>query len=55
MMNNNIRFMKKAVSQRNRRGTVFHIKETSKERREKSDTREPRKEISPKSDQRKMY
>lgn len=49
MMNNNIRFMKKAVSQRNRRGTVFHIKETSKERREKSDTREPRKEITIKS------
>lgn len=49
MMNNNVRFIKNAVSHRNRRETIFHIKETSKEGCEKSDTREPRKEITGKS------
>lgn len=48
-MYNHVKFIKNAVSQRNRRETIFHIKETDKERREKSDTREQRKEITDKS------
>ena len=51
MMNNHVRFIKNAVSQRNRRETIFRFgKSEDEERRDETESGKPREEISPKSD-----
>lgn len=54
MMNNNVRFMKNAISQRNRSETIFRSGK-NEERRDETESGKPRKEITGKSNQGEMY
>lgn len=49
MMNTHVRFIKNAVSHRNRRETIFRSVK-NEERRDETESGKPREEISPKSD-----
>ena len=53
---NHVKFIRKAVSQRNRRETIFRSgKPEDEERRDETESGKPREEVSPKSDQGKMH